>query len=166
MRLSRLFAVLCAIHLLLAPALAAEDPLLLPVDDTPLVVRSDDGQSERAAFDIEIAANERHRSRGLMFRTDFPDDRAMLFVWPTQELRYFWMENTPRPLDIVFADDKGRIVRIARRTVPFSRTPIPSGQPARFALEINAGLAAELGIVVGDTLFHPVIHDVGSVTVQ
>ena len=60
------------------------------------------------------------------------------------------MKNTPSPLDIIFIRADGTIARIAENTVPFSETPIPSGEPVGAVLEINGGRRRELGIAEGD----------------
>ncbi len=62
----------------------------------------------------------------------------------------FWMENTLIPLDILFIRSDGRIARIAAKTKPLSRDPVPSGEPIAAVLEIRGGRAAELGIREGD----------------
>lgn len=129
--------------------------MLLPVDATPLSIRRDG--REIARFDIEIADDREERARGLMFRTRLPDDRAMLFVFEQTREVSFWMHNTPRALDMLFVREDGDVATIARNTTPFSRAPVPSGEPVRYVLEINAGLAEALGIVPGDRLVHPII---------
>lgn len=101
-------------------------------------------------FTAEVAATDRQRSQGLMFREEMAADHGMLFVFNRESEQFFWMKNTPLPLDILFISSAGRIVSIAANTTPFSEKVIPSGKPARFVLELNAGTAANLGIAVGD----------------
>ncbi len=90
-----------------------------------------------------------------MFRTDIGKDGGMLFSpypgdgGPPREAS-FWMKNTPTPLDIIFIRPDGTIATIAENTVPFSETPVPSGEPVSAVLEILGGRAAELGIAPGD----------------
>ena len=139
----------------LVPA-AAETPMRLPVDAVPLVVQGPDGTG-KARFDVEVARTGEQHMRGLMHRTDLPIDRGMLFVFQAETPRSFWMQNTPTPLDIVFADAGGVIVRIAQGTVPFSTVPIRSGGPAQYVLEVHAGETGRLGIGAGDRLVHPQI---------
>ncbi len=136
----------------------AQEPMRLPVDAVPLVVAAPDG-AERARFEVEIARTPSQHQRGLMFRTDLPRNRAMLFVFDGEAQRSFWMRNTPTPLDIIYADGQGDIVSIARDTVPFSTRSIPSGAPARYVLEVHAGLTGLLGIRPGDRLRHPATKD-------
>lgn len=135
------------------PAVAQEAPMRLPVDSTPLVIEHDGRQI--ASFDLEIADDNQERSRGLMFRTRFPDSRAMLFVFEYTREVAFWMQNTPRPLDMIFVREDGTVASIARNTTPFSTASVPSGEPVRYVLEINAGLSDRLGIEPGDLFVHP-----------
>ena len=133
----------------------ASSPMLLEVDAAPLQLLR--GGALVAEFDVEIAASGEERARGLMFRTEFPPDRAMLFVFDREEPVNFWMRNTPRPLDILFVAADGEIRAIALDTEPFSEAAIPSGVPARYALEVNAGIVNYLRIEPGDRLAHPAI---------
>lgn len=117
-------------------------------------------QSGEHAFWVEIADTDEARQRGLMFRDPLPDDRGMLFQFPDMAERGFWMENTPSSLDIVYIDDTGRIVSIARHTTPFSRATIPSYGPARGVLEVRAGRTEEIGARPGDAVRHPFFGNV------
>ncbi|WP_245412723.1 DUF192 domain-containing protein [Oceaniradius stylonematis] len=137
-------------------AVLANEPMRLPVDPAQLSVLSAEGEV-RARFDLEIARTGEQHMRGLMHRTDLPENRAMLFVFEVSGPRAFWMKDTPLPLDIVFAAADGTIVRVARDTVPFSTVPIRSGAPALYVLEVHAGTAETLGIEAGDRLVHPAI---------
>ncbi|HET9510841.1 MAG TPA: DUF192 domain-containing protein [Sphingomonas sp.] len=112
------------------------------------------------AFQVELARTAAEQQRGLMYRTDIRKDGGMLFApyppegGPPREAS-FWMENTPTPLDIIFVRPDGTIARIAENTVPFDKTPIPSGEPVSAVLEILGGRAAELGIAEGDRVELP-----------
>ncbi|VVT04596.1 conserved exported hypothetical protein [Sphingomonas sp. EC-HK361] len=123
-----------------------------PAGTIALTITSSNGAH---VFHVEVAKTEAAQARGLMYRTDIPKDGGMLFhPYPPAGggLREasFWMKNTPSPLDILFIRADRTIARIAENTVPFSETPIPSGEPVAAVLEINGGRAAELGIAEGD----------------
>lgn len=148
--------VLGAIALPQVPhAVAQEAAMMLPVDTAPLAITRDGREITR--FDVEVADDSNERSRGLMFRTEFPNDRAMLFVFEETREVAFWMQNTPRPLDMLFVRESGELASIARNTTPFSTDSVGSGEPVRYVLEINAGLADAFGIAPGDRLVHPII---------
>ncbi len=113
-----------------------------------LAIETADGRS--LAFSVELAVTPQQRARGLMFREEMAPDAGMIFLFDREAPRAFWMKNTYLPLDILFIDRAGRIVSIARDTVPLSETPIPSDAPAMAVLELNAGTAAALDIAPGD----------------
>ena len=110
---------------------------------------------ERHHFEVELAETREHMMRGLMFRTDLADDAGMLFDYPRPQPVSMWMKNTLIPLDMLFIDENGVIVRIARWTVPLSLEPIPSGAPVRAVLELKGGVTERLGIAAGDRAVHP-----------
>ncbi|MFP4483221.1 MAG: DUF192 domain-containing protein [Spirochaetaceae bacterium] len=102
----------------------------------------------------EIADTEDERRRGLMFRETLPANHGMLFVFPDEAPRSFWMRNTEIPLTIAYADADGRIVSI-HDMEPFSEEPVPSRGAAKYALEVNQGELAAKGVQVGDVLEIP-----------
>ena len=109
------------------------------------------------SFAVEVADDGEERARGLMFRTELAAASGMLFVYDGPRQPRFWMKNTLLPLDMVFADPTGTVTRVHANAVPGDLTPIDSGAGVQFVLEINAGLAAKLGIVPGTVLRHPAI---------
>jgi uncharacterized protein len=132
--------------------------MMLPVDQAPLVAQTADGER---SFTIEIADDPGERARGLMFRTDMPDDRGMLFVFETTQPVAFWMKNTPMPLDMVFIEPDGTIASI-QKGEPFSEATVSTLTPVRFVLELKHGTAAKRGLREGDRLRHPAIQAAGS----
>ncbi|HZH26946.1 MAG TPA: DUF192 domain-containing protein [Azospirillaceae bacterium] len=117
-----------------------------------LTIETQSGQ--RFPFAVELALTPAQQAQGLMFRESMADNAGMLFVNPTERPVSFWMMNTLIPLDMVFIDRTGRIVRIHENAVPHDTTPIPSGQPVLAILEINGGLSRRLGIRPGDRVIH------------
>ena len=105
---------------------------------------------------VEIADDDAERARGLMFRDAMADDRGMLFIHDSQQPLAYWMKNTRIPLDILYFDDERRLVSQRRGVPPCSlgdRCPnYPSGAPARYVLELNAGQAERLGLQDGAEL--------------
>lgn len=106
-------------------------------------------------FWVEIADDDRERARGLMYREKLADNRGMLFEFPDMGPRAFWMQNTPESLDIIYIDDKGKIVSIAENAQPFSPEMLPSDGPAKGVLELRAGRSDEIGAKPGDVIKHP-----------
>lgn len=109
-----------------------------------------DGKSIPVA--VELATTPDARQLGLMYRDHLAPGTGMLFIFPTSAPQGFWMKNTKIPLDILFIDDAGKIVRLHAKTTPFSEASLPSGSPVRFVLEVPGGWCAENGIGEGDTV--------------
>ena len=73
------------------------------------------------AFDVEVATTTRQHSYGLMFTPEVPPHTGMLFVFSTDQVRKFWMKNTPVSLDILFFDQSGILVSQISNTIPFAK---------------------------------------------
>jgi len=106
-------------------------------------------------FYAEIADNDEERARGLMSRREMAREHGMLFLFDEPGPQSFWMRNTHLSLDLIFIGADGRIVNIAERAVPYTDTAVRSTGPAIAVLEINGGLAREMGIAAGDRVQHP-----------
>jgi uncharacterized membrane protein (UPF0127 family) len=105
-------------------------------------------------YTLELAGDELSRELGLMNRDKMSADHGMIFVFPDEQDRSFWMKNTLIPLDIVFADAKGKVVS-THTMKPMDLTTTPSDGAAKYAIELNAGEDAGNGIKKGDTLMIP-----------
>lgn len=81
-------------------------------------------------------------------------DRGMLFVFGDERVLGFWMRNTIIPLDIAYLRSDGTIVR-THTMAPLETRTYSSVEPARFALEVNAGRFKELGVIEGDRVEIP-----------
>lgn len=112
----------------------------------------------RFAFKVEVAVTEAEQARGLMYRERLADDAGMLFPYATPRPTAFWMRNTLIPLDMIFIDGYGRISKIHPMATPGSEATISSDGPVLAVLEIRGGLAARLGIRVGDRVGSPYIE--------
>jgi len=114
-------------------------------------LRAADGSTIRSV-DIQIADSDESRQTGLMGVRNLTDDRAMLFVFPDQSIRSFWMKYTKISLDIVFADSSGEIVGMHKNTTPMARKHYHSVAPAMYVVEVQAGFTDRFGVTVGDKM--------------
>ncbi len=99
----------------------------------------------------EVADQPDERVRGLMYRDSLGSEAGMLFVYTDDAERRFWMKDTRIPLSIAYLDAGGRIVKIADLQ-PLNETGVPSGRPARYALEVNQGWFAKNGVTEGSVV--------------
>ncbi len=106
---------------------------------------------------VEIADSPDTRAQGLMFRPSMARDRGMLFLFPEQGNHTFWMKNTLIPLDMLWLDKAGTIIHLESHVpictrkddgCPRYQAPIKSFN----ILELNAGMAEKLDLVVGSQL--------------
>ncbi len=98
---------------------------------------------------VEIAKTDPHRSHGLMFRPSLSEDEGMLFSWPIDAPRSFWMHNTCLALDMLFIDARGFVVGILEQVPPWNDLPRSVRCPAAHVLEVRAGWTRAHGVVPG-----------------
>lgn len=101
------------------------------------------------SVEVEHVFTQADRAEGLMRRESLPTDGGMLFSYPDEKVRGFWMKNTWIPLSIAFIDAEGVIVRIADME-PHDTSRTSSLYPARYALEMDKGWFAAHGVEKGD----------------
>jgi uncharacterized membrane protein (UPF0127 family) len=89
----------------------------------------------------EVVSTPGAQQQGLMYRKELAPTAGMLFVFPDEQPRTFWMKNTYLELDMIFIDQNFRIVSIVKKAVPLTETPRPSEKPAKYVLEVRGGSA-------------------------
>lgn len=108
--------------------------------------------STKINLDIEIADTDFDIETGLMYRDSMEDNQGMLFVFQDVIPRYFFMKNTKIPLDIIYLDESKKIVSFQKNAKPMDETSLPSNLPAKYVLEINAGLSDAWSLAIGDII--------------
>ncbi|MFY2762710.1 DUF192 domain-containing protein [Arenimonas sp. MALMAid1274] len=118
-------------------------------------------------YAVEVSDDFEERRRGLMYRDRLDEGTGMLFVHDIEQPLGYWMKNTRIPLDIFYFDAERRLVSVSKGVPSCSlgdRCPnYPSAGPALYVLELNAGVASEIGAVPGDQItFGPGIPERGT----
>ena len=106
---------------------------------------------------VDVVDQPAARERGLMFRRKLPGNYGMLFVFPDEMEREFWMKNTWVSLDIVFIGADKKIVRIHERVRPSTEKTADAdvarvGGLAQYVLELPAGAARRYKLKEGQGL--------------
>jgi uncharacterized protein len=139
--------------LLLAPAACSTGAFggdtVAPLEQVPLSIKT---ATKTLSFKVEVARTSEEQARGLMFRTALPEKGGMIFPMIPPRDASFWMKDTVMSLDMIFIRADGSIARIEPDTIPYSLTPVPSGEPVGAVLELAAGKTAALGIAEGDVV--------------
>lgn len=115
-------------------------------------------QIGKSKFVLEVARTPEAQEKGLMDRDSLPGDRGMIFVFPDEQVRSFWMKNVHFPLDILFLDSSGKIVSVHQMRA-YDENNTSSDYPARYAIELNKGVADQSAVKVGDQLTLPPVAD-------
>lgn len=108
------------------------------IEDGATVTLTDPAGIE-TSMSVEVADEPGEQQLGLMNRPVV--EKGMVFVFPDQEVRSFWMKNTLVSLDIAYFRADGTWVSSARME-PCVADPCasyPSAGPAMYALELPAG---------------------------
>lgn len=103
---------------------------------------------------LEIARTPDELAYGLMKLKEMPGTDGMIFIMQQPQPVNFWMKDTLMPLDMLFIDASGTIIRIAAEAEPGSERYISSFRPTKAVLEIPGGMAERWDIKVGDKLLY------------
>jgi uncharacterized membrane protein (UPF0127 family) len=106
--------------------------------------------ARRHLFEAWRADTLQTRAQGLMFVPHLGADQAMIFVYAPAQQVGMWMMNTLIPLDMLFVDEGGCIVKVHERAEPGSTETISSGAPVVLVVELAGGTTTALGIATGD----------------
>ena len=71
--------------------------------------------ARRHVFEAWRADTPQTRAQGLMFVPSLRPDQAMIFVYEPPQHVGMWMKNTLIPLDMLFVDDDGCVVKVHER---------------------------------------------------
>ncbi|HOX46135.1 MAG TPA: DUF192 domain-containing protein [Myxococcota bacterium] len=112
-----------------------------------VILQNREGQP--LALRVEVVSRPEDLARGLMHRERLAADAGMLFVYPDEDQRSFWMKNTLIPLDMLFIGSNLRVVGVVENAVPLSLEPRTVDAPARFVLEVQGGFVKRHGIRLG-----------------
>jgi hypothetical protein len=102
---------------------------------------------------VDVAQTPDELSNGLSNRTLLSPRTGMLFIFQNVGVQSMWMPNMNFPLDIVWINEAKQIVKIEENVTPCSGNrnckSYSSDVPIKYAIELNAGNASQIGIRVG-----------------
>ena len=141
-------AVLIGVLLVLIPSPGVTS------DSGLIAIRTPAGSTIQA----ELADTPIKRATGLMHRDHLKKDHGMLFVFGQPHAWSFWMKNTKMALDLIWLDDKKKVVHIERNVPICTKTDDscpqyrPNSEDAVYVLEIAGGTVDGYKIEKGSTL--------------
>ncbi len=135
-------SLICAIALLFG---CSEEKPVNKLENLEIIT-----QKGSVIYRVEEAQTPEELAVGLMNRDILETDSGMIFsILPVQKVG-MWMQNTKIALDMIFIDSNGKIIHIAKDTIPYSEDIISSNGDVRAVLEINAGQTEKFNIVPGN----------------
>ena len=154
LRAAALLAALVVLAPLETPA-STPSPLLplsaFPRERIAVETRS----ARRHVFEAWRADTPDARAQGLMFVESLRPEQAMIFVYEPAQRVGMWMKNTLIPLDMLFVDDGGCVVKVHERARPGDLRTIEAGVPVVLVVELAGGTSATLGLAKGDRVVRP-----------
>ena len=101
----------------------------------------------------KIAKTPEELQDGLMYRKNKLDKHeGMLFPFEKQ-INSMWMKNTYIPLDIIFLDEKKRIIGYVIDAEPLSEKSLSIDKPSNYVLEMNGNSVFDLDMRIGDIIY-------------
>jgi uncharacterized protein len=146
-----------ALWLTAAPALAQQagarplDLASFPRASLEITHRQSGQPARKYPFQVWVADTPERAEQGLMFVSDLPESMGMVFPIEPPRVENMWMKNTYIELDMLFVDKDGRVSKIIERAAPMSLQTLSSDVPVAAVIELRGGMAAKLGLRLGDT---------------
>jgi len=138
------------------PARAQDREALLPLSAFPRErIAVETRSARRHVFEAWRADTDRKLAQGLMFVKSLRPEQAMIFVYTPPQRVAMWMKNTLIPLDMLFVDDGGCVVKVHPRARPGDLDTIAADVPVVLVVELAGGTAATLGLGQGDRVVRP-----------
>ena len=101
----------------------------------------------------KIAKTPEELQDGLMYRKDKLDKREGMLFPMEKQINSMWMKNTYIPLDIIFLDEKKRIIGYVIDVEPLSEKSLSIDKPSNYVLEMNGNSVFDLDMKIGDIIF-------------
>jgi uncharacterized membrane protein (UPF0127 family) len=114
----------------------------------PQVILTVHGGVEQTV-NVELARTEDEQVRGLMFRQSLASGTGMLFLFERSEKHKFWMKNTYIPLDMIFIDERMKVVYVEENAEPLTLEARGPEVDIRYVLEVPGGWARAHGVEQG-----------------
>lgn len=99
----------------------------------------------------EVVDTPETREKGLGGRSSISSERAMLFVFDSEDKWTIWMKGMKFPIDIVWLDSEKQVIHVAEHVQPDAEPYVKYApeSPARYVLELQAGKVEQAGVKIG-----------------
>ena len=101
----------------------------------------------------KIAKTPKELRDGLMYRKNKLDKHEGMLFPMKKQINSMWMKNTYIPLDIIFLDEKKRIIGYVIDAEPLSEKSLSIDKPSNYVLEMNGNSVFDLDMKIGDIIY-------------
>lgn len=104
-------------------------------------------------FLASVAVTPEEREQGLSNTSELPAGVVKLFVFDFSDEWGIWMKDMNYPIDIIWLNEEKRVVHVEHQIPPESYPMVfRSLLPALYVIEVSAGLATTMGLVLDDKI--------------
>lgn len=103
-------------------------------------------QGRPVTVEAEVADTPKAHMTGLMNRPSLDSGHGMLFIFPDDQVRGFWMKNVLFPIDIIFVNSSLQVESFHENVPPCETFPCPTYRSmgkVRYVVEVPAGFCKE-----------------------
>lgn len=110
------------------------------------------GTENEVLLNLEVAKTPLEKSKGLMYRDELDSFSGMYFPYLEGREVSFWMKNMNFPLDLIYLDKDGTVLKIHKNVSPCKEENCArylSNEPVYGVIEVNAKFTEKYNIKVG-----------------
>jgi uncharacterized membrane protein (UPF0127 family) len=110
-------------------------------------------QLQNRTISLEVADTQAKQELGLGQRDSLANNKGMIFTYAQEKELCFWMKDMHFPIDMVWLDGDKRVIHLEANVSPdtYPKTYCPD-KPAQYVVELNANVAGQSGIRIGQQL--------------
>jgi uncharacterized membrane protein (UPF0127 family) len=97
-----------------------------------------------------LCDDDTSRREGLMHKPELKNNECAFFIFPKTACHAFWNKNVSFDIELIFINDKFRIVDICELK-SFSEEPIyPKSREIKYVIEVKRGICENCDVNIGD----------------
>lgn len=113
------------------------------------------GTENEVSLNLEVAKTPLEKSKGLMYRDELDSFSGMYFPYLEGREVAFWMKNMNFPLDLIYLDKDGTVLKIHKNVNPCQEQNCArylSDGKVYGVIEVNAEFTAVHNVKIGDNV--------------
>lgn len=111
-------------------------------------------RAQDTCVELEVVSTDAALQKGLSGRSHMPVNHGMLFDFGQEGYRCMWMKDMRFSLDMIWLDGNAQVIDVTTDVMPetYPEEKFCGQAPARYVIEVNAGIADEAGVSFGQQI--------------